>query len=231
MFNISFEDTDKCKIYKAKTEIDHSDLVKHVVTCVESSGIPTTKVDIPGLTSPRVQTLLNSIAKGVDSYLEIGSYLGATLSSVLKDNMLLAVAIDKWEEQIQPANGSTTPPNSLDEFIKNVEPYKGNNRIEVINNDMFAIDTTNMTNAFSMFFYDGPHDQESTKNIVKHYWNTFKNETVLIFDDANWDGVVNGAREGINECGGYVTYEKLMLNDVEDISQWWNGLYILVVAK
>ena len=219
------------KIYKAKTEIDHSDLVKHVVTCVEASGIPTVKVDIPGLTSPRVQTLLNTIAKGVDSYLEIGSYLGATLSSVLKDNMLIAVAIDKWEEQIQPANGSITPPNSFDQFIENIKPYQGNNRVEVINNDMFAIDTANMSNAFSMFFYDGPHDEESTKNVVKHYWNTFKNETVLIFDDANWDGVVNGAREGINECGGYVTYEKLMLNDVEDISQWWNGLYILVVAK
>jgi predicted O-methyltransferase YrrM len=219
------------KIYKAKTNIDHSDLVKHVVTCVEASGVPTVKVDVPGLTSPRVQTLLNSIAKGVDSYLEIGSYLGSSLCSVLKDNMLIAVAVDKWEEQIQSQNGNVTDANNFDDFVANVERYRGNNRVEAINNDMFAIDTSNMNSAFSMFFYDGPHDHESTRDVVKHYWNTFKQETVLIFDDANWTSVVEGAREGINECGGYVTYEKLMLNDEEDVSQWWNGLYILVVSK
>ena len=219
------------KIYKAKTNIDHSDLVKHVVTCVEASGVPTVKVDVPGLTSPRVQTLLNSIAKGVDSYLEIGSYLGSSLCSVLKDNMLIAVAIDKWEEQIQSQDGSVTDANNFDEFVKNVEKYRGNNRVEAINNDMFNIDTSNMNSAFSMFFYDGPHDKDTTREAVKHYWNALKQEAVLIFDDANWDGVVEGAREGINECGGYVTYEKLMLNEQEDVSQWWNGLYILVISK
>ncbi len=34
--------------------------------------------DIPGLTSPRVQKFLNGICKKANSYLEIGSYLGAT---------------------------------------------------------------------------------------------------------------------------------------------------------
>ena len=63
------------KIYKAKTTLDHSDLVKHVVSCVETSGVPSVRVDVPGLSSPRVQTLLNSIARGVDSYLEIGFLL------------------------------------------------------------------------------------------------------------------------------------------------------------
>lgn len=219
------------KIYKAKSDINHSDVVKHVASCVEASGIPKVRVDVPGLTSPRVQTLLNSIAKGMESYLEVGSYLGASLCSVLKDNMLVALAIDNWQEQIQPANGTEMPANVFDDFVKNVEKYRGNNRVEVLNNDLFAIDTSNMVNAFGMFFYDGPHDKESTKRAVKHYWNAFKDEVVLIFDDANWKGVVEGAQEGINECEGLVTYEKLMLNDEEDASAWWNGLYILVVRK
>ena len=219
------------KIYKAKTTLDHSDLVKYVVTCVEASGVPTVRVDVPGLSSPRVQTLLNSIARGVDSYLEVGSYLGASLCAVLKDNTTYAVAIDQWQEQIQAQNGTVTDSNNFQEFVKNVERYKGNSQVQAINADLFAVDTSPMTNTFSMFFYDGPHDKETTKNAVKHYWNTFRQETVLIFDDANWDGVVDGAREAINECEGYVTYEKLMLNDEEDVSAWWNGLYILVIAK
>ena len=65
-----------------------------------------------------------------------------------------------------------------------------------------------MSNTFSMVFYDGPHDKDTTREAIKHYWNTFRQETVLIFDDANWDGVVDGVREAVNECEGYVTYEK-----------------------
>ena len=219
------------KIYNAKSPINHSDVVKHVASCVADSGIPTVRVDVPGLSSPRVQTLLNSIAKGMDSYLEVGSYLGASLCSVLKDNMLVALAIDNWQEQIQPANGIEMPANTFDDFVKNVEKYRGNNRVEVLNNDLFDIDTSNMQNAFSMFFYDGPHDKETTKQALIHYWPALKEEAVLIFDDANWKGVVEGVQEGVNECNGLVTYEKLLLNDEEDASQWWNGLYVLVVRK
>ena len=219
------------KIYKAKTTLDHSDLVKHVVSCVETSGVPSVRVDVPGLSSPRVQTLLNSIARGVDSYLEIGSYLGASLCAVLKDNTTYAVAIDQWQEQIQSQNGSVTDSNNFNEFVKNVEQYKGQSQVQAINADLFAVDTAPMSNTFSMVFYDGPHDKDTTREAIKHYWNTFRQETVLIFDDANWDGVVDGVREAVNECEGYVTYEKLMLNDQEDVSAWWNGLYILVVVK
>lgn len=219
------------KIYKAKSDVNHSEVVKHVASCVADSGIPTVRVDVPGLSSPRVQTLLNSIAKGMDSYLEVGSYLGASLCAVLKDNMIDALAIDNWQDQIQPANGTEMPANVFDDFVKNVERYRGNNRVEAMNTDLFAVDTSTMPNSVSMFFYDGPHDRETTKQAVMHYWNTFKEEVVLVFDDANWDGVVDGVQEGINACDGLVTYEKLMLNDEEDLSAWWNGLYILVVRK
>ena len=219
------------KIYQAKSDVNHSEIVKHVASCVADSGVPSVRVDVPGLSSPRVQTLLNSIAKGTDSYLEVGSYLGASLCAVLKDNIIDALAIDNWQEQIQPANGTELPANVFDDFAKNVERYRGNNRVQAINSDLFAVDTSAMPNSVGMFFYDGPHDKETTKQAVMHYWNTFKEEVVLVFDDANWDGVVEGVQEGINACDGLVTYEKLMLNDEEDPSAWWNGLYILVVRK
>ena len=52
-----------------------------------------------------------------------------------------------------------------------------------------------------------------------------------MFDDANWEGVVEGADEGIKQSNLTPMYSKKMLNKVEDSSQWWNGLYIVVVVK
>ena len=83
----------------------------------------------------------------------------------------------------------------------------------------------------NMWFYDGPHDALSTARAVEYYASSFSQEAVLIFDDANWDGVVEGARKGINAIGAEVGYEKLLLCDVEDSNSWWNGLYIVVINK
>jgi len=82
------------KLYEKKSDISHSELTMHVVEAISRSGIPTTRVDIPGLTSPRVQTLLNNLAQGVDTYMEIGAAMGSTFCATIKDNPLTAIAID-----------------------------------------------------------------------------------------------------------------------------------------
>lgn len=220
------------RVYESRSDVRFSELTQHVVDAIASSGVPTIKLDIPGLTSRRVQTLLNNLAQGVSTYMEVGSAQGATFCSVLKDNPIRAVAIDNWQENIQPANGSATmPANRIDAFIANVEQHKGMSSVNVIDGDLFEVDTGPYKNLVEMWFYDGPHDVQSTHKAVIHYWPTFTQETLLVFDDANWEGVVAGARAGIDAMGGQIVYEKLMLNDQEDKGAWWNGLYITVVRK
>jgi hypothetical protein len=220
-------------IFRIKSEINHTDLVKHVSNSIVDSGIPTGKVDVPGLTSSRVQTVLNNIAKGVDSYMEVGVAQGATFCAAINNNKLNAVAIDNWKNSIQPEqpNRPEMPENLKDTFIANATKFKGNNNIDVIDKDIFYVDTLPYTNKIKMWFYDGPHDAESTAKAVQHYANVFTDEAVLIFDDANWEGVVAGARQGINSIGAEVGYEKLLLCDVEDSNSWWNGMYIVVINK
>jgi len=219
------------KIYDKKSELEYSELTKHVVDSIARSGIPTIKLDIPGLTSRRVQTLLNNIAQGVDTYLEVGTAMGATLCAAVYNNPITAIAVDNWQVQIQPQDGEELPPNRVETLIENLKKYKGHSIINLLDNDLFNIDVTPFADQVQMFFYDGPHDQETTKNAVMHYWPALTEESVLIFDDANWTGVVEGARAGINECNGNVVYEKLLLNSEENPREWWNGLYILVVRK
>lgn len=219
------------KIYQAKSPLDHSELVRHVADSVARSGIPTVSVDVPGLTSPRVQTLLNNLAQAVDIYLEVGSYLGATACAVLKDNPISLIAVDKWQEQIQSQDGTVTSSNDVDTFIKNIEKYKGSSRVKILNQDLFTVDVSVMLDSVKMFFYDGPHDAASTQRAVEHYWPALAEEAILVFDDANWQGVVEGARNGINSCNGLVLYEKMLLNSEENKNEWWNGVYVLVIKK
>ena len=82
-----------------------------------------------------------------------------------------------------------------------------------------------------MFFYDADHSHEMTSAAVRYFSDKFTDQAILIFDDANFDGVVSGAKEGMKQSGLEVIYEKLLLNEMEDPDQWWNGLYICVIRE
>lgn len=221
------------KIYDKKSDLVFSEMVQFTARCIAESGVPKVKVDVPGLTSPRVQTLLNSLAKGVSSYLEVGAGNGATFCSSLKNNRLHAIAVDNWSVQVQPARTDLErlPVNAFETFKQNVDKYKGSNQIDIINADIFEADVSILNTNIQMFFYDGPHDRLTTKRAVEYYYPVLAKESIIIFDDANWQEVVEGAREGLNSVGAQVTFEKMMLNDLENSREWWNGLYVVVIRK
>ena len=101
-----------------------------------------------------------------------------------------------------------------DDFVRNILPYKGENKIKVFNCDYIDVDKTSIKNV-DLFLYDGDHSFESTKIAVEYFAETFAEECVLIFDDANWTGVVDGAIAGIEKAGLTIQYEKKMLNSIE----------------
>lgn len=220
------------KIEEKKDTYDYSDMTKHVVDCIAKSGIPKVNINISGLTSSRVQTLLNSLASKCGAYLEIGSYLGATASAVLYNNPIKAYLIDKWEEQIQPARDDIqTEANDYDTFVHNISSYVKNSDVRIFKQDMLSVNLHEIDAKIDMFMYDGPHDAKSTADAIKYYWPTLAREAVLVFDDANWETVIEGVRNGLQEVEAQVVYEKMILNSEENPREWWNGLYILVIRK
>ena len=218
-------------IFRVKSEIEHTPLVKHVAQSLLDSGVPSVKNKVQGLTSTRVKSLMNSFASKIENYMEVGIGNGSIFCSVLENNKLNAVGIDNFELQMQPGRKdiSTLPGSSFFTLEQNINQWRGDNQVEIINQDMFTVDTSRFKGKINMWFYDGPHDIESTKKAVEHYGECFADECLLVFDDANWDGVVEGARQGINSINRLVSYEKILLNEQEDASAWWNGLYIVVL--
>jgi predicted O-methyltransferase YrrM len=221
------------KIEEAKNELKYSDLVTFVADCVAESGIPKINNKIPGLTSSRVQTLINSIAKGVGTYMEIGCYLGATAAAAMQDNTITGYFIDTWNEDVSPAdpNVARTPPNNRDEFVRNIRPYEGNSVLIGFEGDMLRVNLEQIDKTIQFMFYDGPHDEASVSNVIQYYYPVLAEECVMIFDDANWDSVIIGANDGFEKAGLQVVYKKIILNSAESSREWWNGLYVTVVRK
>ena len=203
-------------------------VAKELVDSVNS----TLEINIPGLTSTRVQSLINSLAKTSSKYLEVGSYQGATAASALMNNNLSAYFVDMWQDAPKAVRSDWDTPNtnSLAEFKNNIKPYIGKNKVYICNSDMFKVNLSEISE-IDLFFYDGPHDFESTKNAVKYYSKSFAKTCILIFDDANWTDVVKGAHKGIVDSGLKILYSKKVLNSIESESDWWNGLYLVVVEK
>lgn len=218
------------KIYDAKYGKKPNQLSVAVAQELVDSVNSNLSLDIPGLTSTRIQKLLNSLAKHCSGYLEVGSYIGSTACAVLKDNNISCHFVDNWQDDIQSMTKEVLPKNDKKTFINNIKKYAGSNQIFIHHSDMLSVDRSTIKN-IDLFFYDGPHDQESTSNVVQYYSQCFADTAILIFDDANWEGVVYGAQDGIIKSNLNVIYSKMMLNDIEDERNWWNGLYIVVVTK
>jgi hypothetical protein len=218
------------KIWTAKKNPQVDEKIRLVVDGLIESVVKPVDVKIPGLTSERVKQLLNYLGARSKKYLEVGSFLGSTLSSTIKDNALTAYAIDNWANNIIPANGNQLPENKKEAFIENVKKYKGNSTVKVFDSDFNKVNRDEISN-IDLFFYDGDHSEIATKMAVKYFAQCFADTAILIFDDANWAGVVSGAMAGINETNFDVLYEKKVLNSEEDPEQWWNGLFILVVKR
>mgnify|MGYP003342278430 CR=1 FL=1 len=186
--------------------------------------------DIEGLTSERTKKLLHSLGKLSTSYLEIGVLNGATFCSVLKDNVLNAYAIDDWKNIVQASNGSTNIQSNKEKFVENVQTFKGNNKVKLFDSHFLNVDKTNI-DYIDFMFYDADHSEDLTRASVTYFSDKFVDNTILVFDDANFDGVVSGALKGIEDSGLKILYQKIILNEIEDSEQWWNGLLIVVVER
>tara|TARA_B110000503_G_scaffold37177_2_gene60832 strand:- start:1018 stop:2658 length:1641 start_codon:yes stop_codon:yes gene_type:complete len=227
-------DCNKCdKLYEAKNGKKQETITDVIVdTILDSVNTNPLYIDIPGLTSARVQQLINQLCKNAETYLEVGSFLGATAAAAVK-NPITAYCVDNWKDNIYAAKEeyNSLPDNNKEMFINNIKFFKHPDaKTHIFDCDLFDVDKSEIK-PIDIFFYDGPHDLETTARAVEYYADVLSDISILIFDDANFDGVVEGARKGITNANLTVHYDRIILNELESASGWWNGLYIVLVGK
>lgn len=182
-----------------------------------------------GLTSDRMKGLLNCLAAISSSYLEIGVLNGATFCAALQNNTLQAYAVDHWKDQTTAANGKDVK-GSKQTFIENAKKFKGQSTITVFDCHYLQVEKSKLV-PIDLFFYDADHSKNANYSAIRYFADRLADNAILVFDDAYWDGVVAGAREGIADSGLEILFDRIILNEQEDDKMWWNGFYIAVVKK
>jgi len=223
----------KCdKLYESKNKnLVSEKVIKVVKTLAYHDNEVKPEIQIEGLTSRRMQNLLTELANLSSKYLEVGSYLGSTGAAVLRSsNIEEATFVDHWKDQVQPANGDSLPANNKQKFIENIKKFKNDRPLNVFDCDMLSADKSDIKD-IDFFFYDGAHDFDSTSDAIRYYASCLSSESIIVIDDANWDGVVDGAEDGIKKAGLEILFKKIWLNNQESKEEWWNGFFIAVVKK
>jgi len=194
-------------------------------------------MDIKGLTSKKVKCFLNNICGMQDaSYLEIGTYQGATFCSAIYGNNAQATAIDDWkQDELLPSNipfltnYSLSKPrkNPKNVFLDNLNKYDLTHKANIIDDNYLTFDFRNLKNKSNIVFYDGDHtfsDQYAVISKLKHATN---DNFILIIDDWNWEkrGILKGIQDFKYKC----LYKKEIFTQCEDSQNFWNGLGIFIL--
>lgn len=202
--------------------------IEAVTNAIVKSALVKTSNTIEGLTSDRVKSLLNLLGKESTRYLEVGVLNGASFCSAIENNNLTCFAVDNWKEYTQPMTENDHLVSSKDTFINNAKQYKGSNSIKIFDCEFSKVDKTQI-DYIDFMFYDADHSADAIKHAIMYFADKFAPNTVLVFDDANWDGVVSGVDQGLQVINRKIAYSKIILNDQESSKDWWNGLYIVVI--
>ena len=222
-----------------KYEKDRHPFVYHVLDSLSKSGrhqsnFDAKTYDIEGLTSDRVRHFLNNLCSLEESkYLEVGAYAGSTFFAATMDNDIPSYAVDNYICNVAPArldlewNGYSAPKRN---FLKNRSKYKSG---KLIDKHVESVNLTDLDNTkVNVVFYDGSHEYQDQKKALKSILPLVEETFILVIDDANFEGVVESAKEFISDNELTPLYEtQLLTTKYEDANSWWNGLFVAVLEK
>ena len=107
------------------------------------SKITSDILSIDGMSGTKTRHFYNNLLSMEDArYLEIGTWKGSSLCSAMYDNQAKIVCVDNWSEFGGPKT----------EFYINLEKYKGNNNVIVLDQDCYSIDVSTMPK-FNIYLY------------------------------------------------------------------------------
>jgi hypothetical protein len=185
---------------------------------------------LEGASGARTRHFYNNLLSIKDiSYLEIGMWKGSTLCAAMYKNTATVVGIDNWSEFGGPKL----------EFLTNLNTFKGENNVRIIEEDCFLVDTSTLPK-FNVYMYDGEHSEESHYKALTHFISAMDKEFIYVCDDWNWEQVRNGTQRAIRDLELLIVYdiEIRLTNDnshtPEDHSElkiWHNGMYACLLRK
>ena len=218
------------------------DYTQRVLKAIDDGNTQTSNFDpegysIQGLSSNRIRHFLNSLCSHDDAvYLELGTYTGSTFFAATMNNKAKCIGVDDFSEpNVKPIvdRGMWTEcGNPYDTFVNNWQKYENGNAafvkasVDELTEEDFGDSKVNI------LFYDANHDMMVQMNNLNHLLPFLDDKFILIVDDANFDGVVEGAVTWAQENNLKCYLERKILSSViESPVHWWNGIHVMVLEK
>ena len=103
--------------------------------------------------------------------------------------------------------------------------------VQVLKGDSSQLGKKDFKHDVNIIFYDGDNSEKKMLEFFRNMLEYTANVFTLVIDDANIEENVKITKTWVEEHGIKIMYERELLNDQEDANMWWNGLYVLVLAK
>lgn len=207
--------------------------IKNTTMALENKDIhlPQEIYNIPGLTSPRSQTFLNTISSN-KNVLEIGTFCGASTVAMARSAKKV-FTFDNWENQetvavLEKYQNLIIEPK--EEFIKNTHEY---NNIEMFSMDVFSVEAyqkiheLNERYSFEVIFYDASHTYEDITKFLLLYEELFR-DCILVIDDYNFPEVQQALTLCTQNNKVQPLKEFLIRTAGESKDHFWNGIAVQI---
>ena len=187
---------------------------------------------IPNLATENVLALLNLAAscRGVDeSYVEVGSFYGASLIGAMRGNTGDFVAIDRFSFDVPEVRGRPLPHASREGLEQSLARF-GAESATVLEGDAFELIEGGALagRRVGVYYWDGPHDYEGQLRGMRAVEPWLAPEAMIVVDDYDWEAVARATHDYV---AAEPAAELLMEIGGEAAGQvwWWDG--VAVVAR
>jgi protein O-GlcNAc transferase len=188
---------------------------------------------VPNLAEENVLALLDLAAGQLspgESYVEVGTYYGASLIGAMRGNAGAAadfVAVDAFRFEPRTVRGRDLPPASRAGLEANLERF-GCTGATILEGDAFEVLEGGAlgNRRVGVYYYDGPHDHDSQVRGLRAVEPWLAEEALLVVDDHDWEQVARATADYLAAQPRARLLVEIPGTD-KGYPQWWEGVAVL----
>lgn len=181
------------------------------------------------MSRPRVYAVINAVVSSMEpgeTYIEVGTYQGGSLTAALFGNDSRAIGVDSFAE--------FKVTNSPQRTQSNLDYFGVSDRVQLKDMDF----TTFFANVppglvIQVYYYDGAHDYPSQLAGMEAAWPHLHAGSIIIVDDYSYPEVNAAINQFVANHANRITFQFVMATEhgagAAPDATWWNGVVVLRV--
>ncbi len=185
---------------------------------------------VPNLAEENVLALLNlaaSLLAPGESYVEVGTYYGASLIGAMRGNEGDFVAIDRFEFGPLQVRGVQLPAASRAGLEATLRTFGARNPT-ILEGDAFELLEGGALGdrRVGVYYYDGAHDYGSQVRGLRAVEPWLADEALIVVDDLDWEDVSRATRDYLDtETRAGLIFD--IPGGDRGNPQWWDGVAVV----